>query len=109
MLVKEQTMKRWVVFGVALAAMMGVSALALQQRPGLLLTTWASKAQADSPTTAVLIELGTQDSQPRDWSGHATIRGAKIVKRIGYRFPTGDQLLQPAPREASSHRCLKAS
>src|SRR5260370_42120742 len=104
MLVKEQTMKRWVVFGVALAAMMGVSALALQQRPGLLLTTWASKGQADSPTTAVLLEMGNQDSQPRDWSGHAAIRGANIGTPIGQPFRAGDALRQPSSRTATSRR-----
>src|SRR5262245_46964601 len=94
----------------ATAGMVAVAALATQQRQGLLVLEWANKAPAENPPSAVLIELGLQDYKtfkPRDWSGRATVTGAKVVHREGYRFRKEDRLTEPDGWQASSHRGLR--
>jgi hypothetical protein len=101
-------MKRGLLSVTVLAAMVGVSGLALQQHPQLLLITWAHNGPPETPPAAVLIEMGIQDPKPRDWSGRATIRGATVAERSGYRFRTGDQLTVPDGWKAASHRAIRA-
>src|SRR5205807_9547537 len=93
----------------ATVTMLAVAALAVQQRGGgsLLLLDWAHKAPAETPPVAVLLEMGLKDLKAADWSGKATVAGAKVVHREGYRFRTGDQLTDPGGWEASSHRGLR--
>jgi hypothetical protein len=97
----------------ATVTMIALAAWALQQRPAsLLVLEWAKKAPAENPPVAVLIELGLEDHKtfkPRDWSGSAKIKGAKVVHREGYRFrpSAGDKLIEPDGWQASSHRGLR--
>jgi hypothetical protein len=101
-------MKRMVLMGFALALVVAVSALALQQAgqsfPPL---DWAAKAKMPAPV-AVLVEFGVKDNDARDWSGAATVAGATVVRREGYRFRPADKLVGDAGWEASSHRALRA-
>jgi hypothetical protein len=90
----------------ALGVMAAVAALAAQRPKGgkLLLLEWAAKSSLETPPTAVLIELGLHDEAPTSWNGRATLTGAKVVRREGYRFRAGDRLTDPDGWEASSHR-----
>jgi hypothetical protein len=101
-------MKRCLLVVAAVGAMIAVAALAQQQNQPLLLLQWAQKSDLDTPPVAILIEMGLKDDNVRDWSGQALIRGAKVVKREGYRFRAGDRLVEPDGWQASSHRALRA-
>lgn len=91
----------------AVAVMVGAAALA-EPKPGkLLLLEWAAKAKAETPPTAVLIELGLTDTDPKSWSGSVAVTGAKVVHREGYRFRKSDKLTGADGWEASSHRGIK--
>ncbi len=101
-------MKRLFLTVLALALMVVVSALALQQERGAFpLLDWAAKATATPARSAVLIEFGHNDLQVHDWSGRAEVSGAKVVHREGYRFRTDDRL-EGESWTASSHRPLRA-
>ncbi len=86
------------------AAMLVVANLASPKDQRLLVLDWAAKAAKTPPPVAVLIELGLKDQQPTPWSGRATVRGARVVHREGYRFRDGDKLVAPDGWEVSSHR-----
>jgi len=101
-------MRRYLLLITAVAAMIGVSALALPKQPPPLLSSWLSKAKAEKPSVAVLIELGIKDPAPRDWSGKAVVTGATLVKREGYRFRKEDKLQKGGIWQASSHRAIRA-
>jgi hypothetical protein len=104
---------------VAVAAMIAVAALSEKKKPGLLLLDWANRGAKDHPPAAVLIEMGMKDKievgtkktpikeKTRDWSGRAVVRGAKVVKREGYRFRAEDKLLDKDRWQASSHPGLR--
>jgi hypothetical protein len=82
-----------------------------QERPQrLLVLEWMSQSRASAPPTAILVEFGLTDVRPTDWSGKATVSGASIVGREGYRFrPTaGDKLVEPNSWSVSSHRGMRA-
>jgi hypothetical protein len=89
--------------------MAAIAALAFQKAPAekLLVLEWAKKAPAESPPVAVLIELGLKDADARSWSGRATVSGATVVHREGYRFRKGDNLVEPDAWEASSHAPIR--
>ncbi|HXG09170.1 MAG TPA: hypothetical protein VNK04_05215, partial [Gemmataceae bacterium] len=88
--------------------MIAVAAVGFQKKPGgLLLLEWAGKSAEPRPPVAVLIELGLKDERPINWSGRATVTGARVVHREGYRFRDGDKLIDPDRWEASSHRPLR--
>jgi len=92
------------VLGVMVAlAVMG----AQKKKPTLLVLEWAAKASGDKPPVAILIEMGLKDTNPTSWSSRATVTGAKVKHREGYRFRTGDKLIEPNGWEASSHRGLR--
>jgi hypothetical protein len=100
---------RSLLFMVACGAMGALAAFAPQrEQPKLLLLDWAAKAGSETPPVAVLIELGLKDDKPQDWSGRASVNGAKVVHREGYRFRDGDKLVEPDAWEVSSHRPLRA-
>jgi len=95
---------------VALGVMAAVALLAAQKPKAdgkLLLLEWAAKSSLDTPPVAVLIELGLKDTEPTKWDGKATVSGAKVVHREGYRFRDGDQLTDPDAWEASSRRPIR--
>jgi hypothetical protein len=87
--------------------MVALAALPSQRRPGLLILDWARKAQMETPPVAVLIEMGLLDKKPLDWSGQATVSGAKVVQREGYRFRKDDALTGTTGWQASSHTGLR--
>ncbi|HEV3259005.1 MAG TPA: hypothetical protein VG013_19190 [Gemmataceae bacterium] len=87
-----------------LAAMIAVAALSARKKPQLLVLEWASKAKAETPPVAVLIEIGLKDSKPTSWSGRAKVSGANVVHREGYRFRDGDRLVGSDAWQASSRR-----
>src|SRR5207248_9426075 len=92
---------------VSIGVMLAVVTLASTGNRGLLVLDWAAKAKMPAPPVALLIELGVKDKQPATWSGRATVRGATVVHREGYRFRDGDRLAGADAWEASSHRPLR--
>jgi hypothetical protein len=92
---------------VAVAAMVAVAALSETKKTGLLLLEWAQRGAKERPPAAVLIEMGTKDKQPAQWSGRAIVNGAKVVHREGYRFRPDDKLSGPDRWEVSSHWGLR--
>src|SRR5262249_28396340 len=74
---------------------------------GLLVVEWAARARPEKPPVAILIEMGLKDTNPTTWTGRATVRGARVVHREGYRFRKEDKLLEPDGWQASSHRGLR--
>src|SRR5438128_151238 len=103
--------RRVVLFLVAVSVMIAFGALAAQQqqkpKTGLLLLDWASKATGETPPVAVLIEMGLKDEQPVPWSGRASVKGAKVVHREGYRLRAEDKLVEPESWQVSSHRGIR--
>jgi hypothetical protein len=89
-----------------MAAIAAVAQQKLEQPKGLLLLDWATKAKEATPPTAILIEMGLKDAQPKNWSGKAVIEGAKVVRREGYRFRDGDKLTADG-WDASSHKPMR--
>jgi hypothetical protein len=95
---------------VALAVMAVVGLLAAEKPKSagkLLLLDWAAKSSMDTPPVAVLIEMGLKDTEPAKWNGRATVSGAKVVHREGYRFRDGDKLTEPDGWEAESLRPIR--
>jgi hypothetical protein len=97
-------MKRAALLLVAVAGMICIAALASQKKTGLLVLEWAAKEKAPATPVAILIEMGLKDQQPTAWIGRASVTGAKVVHREGYRFRPGDKLVEPDGWEASSRR-----
>jgi hypothetical protein len=91
----------------AVGATLAIATWAAQKKPGLLVLDWAAKAKMPAPPVAVLIELGGKDTQPTPWSGRATVQGATVVHREGYRFRDNDRLVPPDAWDVSSHRGLR--
>src|SRR5262245_43645829 len=105
----ERTMKRrGACYLLALGAMVAVVAVAQRPQEGkLLVLEWAAKAGPETPPVAVLIEMGSKDTEPTDWSGTAKVTGAKVVHREGYRFHKEDKLIDPDGWDAKSHRPIR--
>lgn len=101
-------MKRALLMVTAAGLMLAVSGLALQGQRGFPLLDWAHKAAAGPDRVALLIELGLKDYSGRDWSGRATVTGAKVAGRAGYRFRRDDRLVGTDGWEAASHTALRA-
>lgn len=95
--------RRPLLLAVSTAAIILCALSSLQKKPTLLVLDWANKAHNDKPPIAILIELGLQDDAPTSWSGHATVAGAKVVSREGYRFLEEDTLIEPNAWQASSY------
>jgi hypothetical protein len=89
-------------FAVA-AIMITVVVLAAPTKNNLLLLEWAGKSSAEAPPVYVLIEMGLKDQTPHKWDSKATVSGARVVKREGYRFRPADKLVGAEAWEASSH------
>lgn len=101
-------MKRFFLFVAALGIMTAISAVAFQQPQQIFpYLDWPKEAPAGKPTTAILLEFGLNDANVRDWSGTATVSGAKVVHREGYRFRSEDKLVGQTAWEASSHRGMR--
>jgi hypothetical protein len=99
--------RRRTLFVVALGIMAAVGLLAAQKPKAagkLLLLDWAAKSSLETPPVAVLIELAKKDDAPTVWTGKATVSGATVVHREGYRFRDGDKLTEPDGWEAKSRR-----
>src|SRR5262245_55719302 len=93
----------------AFAAVLLAAIFAQNKKPEkLLVLEWAGKSSLERPPLAILIEFGLKDTAPIDWSGTASVNGAKIVHREGYRFrkKAGDELTDSGWK-GSSHRGLR--
>src|SRR5205807_371592 len=101
-------MKRALLIVASFSVMTLVAAFAWQRPEPNSPQAWASRAMAEAPTVAVLVEFGVKDKEARDWSGQTRVDGAKLVHREGYRFRTGDKLVDPDAWEASSHKAIRA-
>ena len=95
--------RRSVLFLAVTGAMIAIATLAAQKKSTLLLLDWAAKGAKEAPV-AILIEFGLKDQEPTAWSGRATVQGAKVVHREGYRFKDNDKLVDPNGWQASTHR-----
>jgi hypothetical protein len=93
---------------IGIAVFAAVYAQKQPQAGKLLILEWANKSSLETPPVAVLIEFGQKDTNPTDWSGKATVSGAKIVHREGYRFreKAGDKLTDDG-WTMKSHRGLR--
>lgn len=99
-------MQRFILALTAIAGMVVVTAVAWQRDAGPV-ASWPGRSAAGAAPLAVLIELGVKDASVRDWSGRAIFKGARLLKREGYRFRAGDRLLPPNAWKASSHRAIR--
>ncbi|HEV3146026.1 MAG TPA: hypothetical protein VGZ47_19220, partial [Gemmataceae bacterium] len=93
---------------IGIAVFAAVYAQKQPQTGKLLILEWANKSSLETPPVAILIEFGQKDSTSTDWSGKATVTGAKIVHREGYRFreKAGDKLTDDG-WAMKSHRGLR--
>src|SRR5260370_2689826 len=82
-------------------AVLGLTAQ--KEKKNLLVLDWANKAAAGNPPVAVLIEFGLKDKEPTDYNSKATVAGAKVVHREGYRFRGKDRLVEPAGWGGPTH------
>jgi hypothetical protein len=94
-------------FLAALTTMILIAAIVQPKPDELLLLQWAKKAQLPTPPVAILIEMGLKDTEPAEWHGKATVTGAKVVHREGYRFRADDKLIEPDGWQAKSHRPIR--
>jgi hypothetical protein len=102
--------RRRTAFLVAVGVMAAVGLLAAQKPKAdgrLLLLDWAAKSSMDTPPVAVFIEMGVKDDAPTFWGGKATVSGARVVHREGYRFCNTDRLTNPDGWEAWSRRPIR--
>jgi hypothetical protein len=99
--------RRFLLVALAVVVMAGVAILAEGKKKSLLVLDWAAKAKMETPPVSVLIEMGLKDDKPTSWSGKASVAGAKVVKREGYRFRKEDKLIEPDGWVASSHHGLR--
>src|SRR5262245_49617285 len=100
--------RRTLLLFTTLVVMLAIAALGSQQKkPTLLVLEWAAKAAPEQPPLAVLIELGIKDTEPTPGAGRATVTGAKVAHREGYRFRDGDKLTGTDAWQASSRRGLR--
>src|SRR5262249_30883440 len=70
---------------------------------------WAAQANPEATPVALLLEMGLKDENATPWPGKATVSGAKIVHREGYRFRDGDQLVEPDSWKATSRRPINVA
>lgn len=101
-------MKRILSFGLALVLVLVITVFALQPGGGFPLLDWAKKAKAGKLPISVLLEFGHTDISFRDWSGQATVTGAKVLGREGYRFRDEDKLIGANAWQAKSRAPIRA-
>src|SRR5579859_7707413 len=105
--------RRQIIVATVTAGVLLLALLAADTKPSptgkLLVLDWAAKSSLAKPPTAILIEFGMKDTAPTDWTGSATVKGAKIVHREGYRFreKAGDKLTDPDGWTMKSHRGMR--
>jgi hypothetical protein len=93
--------------GVAVVSGLVLAALGVPGKQGLPVLDWAARATLPEAPLALLIELGSKDIRPQDWSGKAGVKGARLVSREGYGFEGEDKLIEPDSWSASTHRALR--
>lgn len=104
-------MKRHLLLLISGAILVAVASIASQQRqdagshPVLLRAAQSADAV---PPVAILLEMGIGDTRSADWSGEATVKGARVVRRAGYRFRGEDKLIEPKRWQAASRRAVRA-
>jgi hypothetical protein len=96
--------RRRLILLTALGVMISLAALASQKNTSLLLLDWSAKAPRERTPVAVLIEVGLKDDAPTLWNNRATVAGARVVHREGYRFRTNDKLTEPSGWEINTRR-----
>jgi hypothetical protein len=101
-------MKRILSFVAALMLVLVAIAFALQPVSNFPYLDWAKKAAPAKAVATVLLEFGLKDIVSRDWSGSATVTGANVIQRGGYRFREGDKLVLPNAWEANSRPPIRA-
>jgi hypothetical protein len=101
--------RRNVLLAAACGGLLALAAISADEKPRLLVLEWAAKAPAETPPVALLIEFGLKDAKPESWAGKATVTGATVVHREGYRFRPGqgDKLTEPDGWKASSRRAIR--
>jgi hypothetical protein len=105
---QEPVMKRILSLVGAISFVVVALVFALQAPMSFPPLDWAKKSAPAKPRVAVLLEFGQKDINLRDWSGQATIAGAKVVQREGYRFHPQDKLTGADGWTASTHRPVRA-
>jgi hypothetical protein len=101
-------MKRVLSLGAALALILAIFVYALQPGGSFPALDWAKKGSNIPPRVAILLEFGHKDVTTHDYSGSATVTGAKVVHREGYRFRDADKLVGADGWEASSRAPIRA-
>src|SRR5205085_3047140 len=100
--------RRSLLFLAILAGVLTIGAMSGQKpKQNLLVLDWAAKSSLPTPPVAILLEMGLKDESATDYSGSATVTGAKVVHREGYRFREDDKLIEPNSWKAGSHRPLR--
>lgn len=92
----------------ALSLMVVLAALAQPKKTTLPLLDWAARSSLATPPVAVLIEMGLKDTMPTVWTSRASVSGARVVHREGYRFRPDDKVTDSLAWTASSHWALRA-
>jgi hypothetical protein len=93
----------------AVTTMIALAAVSAQKKPDkLLLLEWASKGDSAKPPVSLLVEVGLKDDKPTAHAHRASLTGAKVIHREGYRFREGDKLTDPDGWEVSTHNALRA-
>ena len=91
----------------SLGAVLTFALMGSQPKSKLLVLDWANRATKEKAPLAVLIEMGLGDRRPTSWAGQATVYGARVVHREGYRFRDEDRLIEPDGWNASSYRPVR--
>src|SRR5438128_257767 len=101
-------MKRVLSLVAAVAIVVVAVVYALQPAASFPLLDWAKKAAPGKSRVAILLEFGHKDAVGRAWSGQATITGAKVVHREGYRFREDDKLVGDNGWQAKTRPPMRA-
>lgn len=100
-------MKRILSLAAALVLVIVVIAFALQPANHFVLD-WAKKASPGKPRVSIVLEFGAKDVVGRDWSGSASVTGATVANREGYRFRNSDKLVGKDGWEVTSRPPIRA-
>jgi hypothetical protein len=87
-----------------LAAMIAAALPGPDKRRPLVLDWCARSVLPELPPVAVLVEMGLKDTEPTVWSGRFSLSKARLLRREGYRFRSGDHARERDAWDASSHR-----
>ena len=100
-------MRRSLLAMVSAGVLLAFALMGSQPKSKLLVLDWAARATKQKAPVAILIEMGLRDRQSTPWDGQATVQGARVVDRKGYRFRDEDRLVDPDGWKASSYRPVR--